>query len=462
MRYFLFIITLTFNLIWLPLAQATTNCTNQSEIPESECKTLLSLFNSTQGAGWFDIFSGGWGITNTPCSWAGIVCLDGHVIAIDRQNNGLNGSIPDLTGLTHLETLNLSHNQLQGALLTTHLPNSLQTLSLDNNQLSGTTPDLTNFPQLTTVNLGNNQLTETPPLPPPPVDPGSLQFSESHYPINENENLLTVTVQRTGGNEGQISAHYATQNETATAGSDFTEATGELIWTAGDSSDKTFTITIINDTLVEENETFTVALSDTTHILANTKITIEDDDQVVVVSPSPPVYGPFYAPLCPTNKSTISQVCRAMGNTMPCQITIEDTASISKAIFACDAENQGYISNSTIQAGATVRGGILTGYIINEGTLADFDFRGITLIGGTLSGTIVNNSEIGGWFQDVQLAPNAQISGGKLKGKIKGDIAAPARLDNVEIKAGAKLSGVIIGENVLIGEGVEFGEGVVE
>ena len=214
----------------------------------------------------------------------------------------------------------------------------------------------------------------------------------------------------------------------------------------------------------------------------NPKITIIDDDTIPSPSPQPPppsindntvndnkvvvvpsskVYGTFYAPRCPINKPTISHVCRAMDRIMPCQIVIEETASISRAIFACDAENKGYISNSTIKAGATVRGGILTGYITNEGTLADFDFRGITLTGGTLSGTIINNSKIGGWFQNVQLAPNTQLSGGKLKGEIKGDIEAPARLDNLEIKADSKLSGVIIGDNVQIVEEVEFGEGVI-
>lgn len=357
MRYCLFF---TINLMWLPLAQALTNCANQSEIPENECKALLSLFNSTQGAGWFDIFSGGWSISNTPCSWAGIVCRDGHVITIDRQNNGLNGSIPDLTDLTHLETLNLSHNQLKGSLLTTHLPSSLQALSLDDNQLSGTgTPLLPPSPSVdkTKITIVDDDTTTSPPPQPPPPS------------FNNN--------------------------------------------------------------------------------------------QVVVVSSSSSFYGPFSAPLCPTDKLSISHVCRAMGRTMPCQITIEDTASISGAVFTCNAKNQGYISNSTIKAGAVVRGEILTGYITNEGTLADFDFRGITLMGGTLSGTNTNNSEVGGWFQDVQLAPNTQLSGGKLKGEIKGDIDAPARLNNLEIKAGAKLSGVIIGENVQIGEEVEFGEGVI-
>ncbi len=118
------------------------------------------------------------------------------------------------------------------------------------------------------------------------------------------------------------------------------------------------------------------------------------------------------------------------------------------------------LSNSTIKAGATVRGGILSGYITNEGILADFDFRGASIIGGTLSGTITNNSKVGGWFQDVHLAPNTYINGGILKGEIVGDIEIPALLENLEIKSGAKLSGVIIGDNVHISENVVLGEGV--
>ena len=58
------------------------------------------------------------------------------------------------------------------------------------------------------------------------------------------------------------------------------------------------------------------------------------------------------------------------------------------------------------------------------------------------------------------MAPNTHINGGTLKGEITGDIGAPALLENLAIKAGAKLSGVIIGENVQLAEDVEFGKGV--
>jgi len=192
-------------------------------------------------------------------------------------------------------------------------------------------------------------------------------------------------------------------------------------------------------------------------------ITIVDNDSVVPpLEPqqSPHISRQFYAPVCSMNSSSINSICIAQKKTFPCNVTIEEEASISQAVFECDGENKGLLSNSTIKAGATVRGGILSGYITNEGILADFDFRGASIIGGTLSGTITNNSKVGGWFQDVHLAPNTYINGGILKGEIVGDIEIPALLENLEIKSGAKLSGVIIGDNVHISENVVLGEGV--
>ncbi len=293
MRYFIFFII---TLPWLPLAQATTDCAIQTDIPESECQTLLLLFNSTKGAGWFDLFEGGWNMTNTPCSWAGITCRDEHVIAIDRQNNGLTGYLPDLTNLAHLEKLDLSHNQLNGSISSACLPSSLQELSLSDNQLSGTAPDLTHFSNLKTVNFGNNQLASTPQLLPQlVVDTGT---------IDDNDVTILPPI------------------ETGT---------------------------------IDEN----------------------DENETIILPPSVSGVHP-----CPKNKLSISSSCNASGNTLPCNVTIEEGASIAQAVFECDAENKGWISNSTIKAGATVQGGVLTGGISNEGILADFEFRGRSIIGG--------------------------------------------------------------------------------
>ncbi len=120
--------------------------------------------------------------------------------------------------------------------------------------------------------------------------------------------------------------------------------------------------------------------------------------------------------------------------------------------------NDGWISNSTIQADAELIGGIVTGTIINHGTLKDFEFRGASVTGGTLAGTINNNSQMGGLFQEVSLAPNTRISGGGLQGIIAGDANAPARLDNVEIRENSQLSGVQLADTVQLGDNVDVTE----
>ena len=55
--------------------------------------------------------------------------------------------------------------------------------------------------------------------------------------------------------------NYATSDGTATAGSDYSATAGTLTWDDGDSSDKTFSIAIADDTLSEGNETIHLALS---------------------------------------------------------------------------------------------------------------------------------------------------------------------------------------------------------
>ncbi len=149
---------------------------------------------------------------------------------------------------------------------------------------------------------------------------------------------------------------------------------------------------------------------------------------------------------------------QTIGNTLDYKVKVETNGKLAKATFACDVENNGWISNSTIKAGVTLRGGTLTGYIVNEGTISDIVFVGISLQGGILAGTITNHSKVGGALKDVQLAANAKITGGTLQGNIQGDKTAPALLENLKIKAGSKLSGVILGNKVQKGKNVTIEE----
>jgi hypothetical protein len=90
---------------------------------------------------------------------------------------------------------------------------------------------------------------------------GSVQFSSATYSVNENVSTVTITATRTGGSANAGSVNYATSNGTATSGSDYTSTSGTLNWTDGDSANKTFSVTILDDLLVEGNETVNLTLS---------------------------------------------------------------------------------------------------------------------------------------------------------------------------------------------------------
>lgn len=113
---------------------------------------------------------------------------------------------------------------------------------------------------------------------------GTLGFSLAAYALSEGGGSTTITVQRTNGDDGPVSVHYATSNGTATAGSDYTAASGTLSWADGDDSPKTFTVAVTNDSSDEPNETVNLTLSSPTGGAAlhpqrrTATLTIQDND----------------------------------------------------------------------------------------------------------------------------------------------------------------------------------------
>ena len=141
-------------------------------------------------------------------------------------------------------------------------------------------------------------------------------------------------------------------------------------------------------------------------------------------------------------------------------VIFESNARVSGGQLAGNIDNQGFVSQVIIQPDTILEGGKLSGYIVNHGTLKDFEFVGAQVVGGTLAGLVINNSLIGGVFKDVNLAADAHLVGGDLQGKIQGDPAAPALLEDLEIQAGSYLEYVIIGDGVKLAADVTLGEGV--
>ncbi|MCH7670191.1 MAG: leucine-rich repeat domain-containing protein [Acidobacteria bacterium] len=120
---------------------AATICAAQTAIPETECESLVTLYDATGGDQWTQ--RTGWLTDPDPCTWYGVTCSAGSVVTgLVRIGNQLSGSIPaELGNLTNLEFLFLGGNQLSGS-IPAELGNltNLDFLDLCGNQLSGAVP----------------------------------------------------------------------------------------------------------------------------------------------------------------------------------------------------------------------------------------------------------------------------------------------------------------------------------
>ncbi len=150
----------------VPQAQglATFDCAAVTEIPQSECEALVAFYTSTDGANWVN--NTGWLQTNTPCTWYGLKCGEGHVTWLELYGNHLQGTIPpDIGNLLQLWVLGLSSNELNGPI--PHELGKLVNLSflfLNNSQLSDSIPvELGNMSGLIFLKLQNNQLSGSIP-----------------------------------------------------------------------------------------------------------------------------------------------------------------------------------------------------------------------------------------------------------------------------------------------------------
>jgi Leucine-rich repeat (LRR) protein len=138
---------------------ASAFCADVTQIPEVECLALESLYQATNGVNWAQ--NQGWMANHQPCTWHGVVCNSGHVIALDLEANQLEGSLPsELSYLSHLVWLVLNDNQLAGPIPSQLAAlNNLHSLHLTGNQLSGEVPaELGDLGNLKELGLGSNQL----------------------------------------------------------------------------------------------------------------------------------------------------------------------------------------------------------------------------------------------------------------------------------------------------------------
>ena len=138
-----------------------------------------------------------------------------------------------------------------------------------------------------TVTIKDDDVAATTP------QPGAFEFSVASYSVNEGAGKVNITINRVGGSDGVATVDWRTLGQTATSGADY----GDFGWTtltfaAGETS-KTLPVSIVDDTLVEGDETFQVLLGNpaggaTLGTTSTSTVTIKDDDTVDKASTTPP------------------------------------------------------------------------------------------------------------------------------------------------------------------------------
>ena len=130
-----------------------------------------------------------------------------------------------------------------------------------------------------------------PGVPEPPHELAALAaLAIAGVSALESDGALTFTVSLSRAGGEPVVVRYATEDGTATAGSDYAAASGQLTFAALSTAARTIVVTVRDDAVDERAETFTVRLSDAqgaTLAVAAATGTIDDDDvRAVAVQPA--------------------------------------------------------------------------------------------------------------------------------------------------------------------------------
>jgi hypothetical protein len=112
-----------------------------------------------------------------------------------------------------------------------------------------------------TIRSGGQSATKVLALPVKQLPKPSASIGDASAAEANSVTSLSFAVTLSAATPKPVSIRYATADGTAAAGSDYTAASGTLTFEPGEKA-KTITVNILGDQAVEQNETFTVALSD--------------------------------------------------------------------------------------------------------------------------------------------------------------------------------------------------------
>ena len=345
--------------------------------------------------------------------------------------------------------------------------------------------------------------------------PGILQFSQIDYTVLEGEEEVIITVERIGGQHGEVKVQYATQDDLTDITDIIYESTsGELVWSDGDSAIKQFTINLFDNDFIGTDHILQVKLFDATGGTVierdETMINILDDDKAVFVL-SADAYANY------EGKDLIVGIYR-QGNNLISKIALDYEVKDDSAIAGEDYTvttktlvwesgdatkkevkiplifdrleegNETFYFNLTEASNSATIGSPNTAvvtvvetdpedckpvptrrkvrqsvncYLQNQSEVIITDLlveEYGTVDGGILQGNIQNS----GLIQNVTLAAGTIIEGGSIAGTIIGTADNKAILTNIKIEAGANLSNVVISSDTVFDpDSVGLGIGVL-
>jgi uncharacterized protein (TIGR03118 family) len=116
----------------------------------------------------------------------------------------------------------------------------------------------------------------------------TVQFSASSYLVSEGNNVIDITVTRSGDLTVASTVNYTTQGDGATQGSDFIFAAGTLKFGVGEAS-KTFPVFMPDDSYIEDVEHVDLLLSNPTGAALGgpyeAHLDIADNDSIAITPP---------------------------------------------------------------------------------------------------------------------------------------------------------------------------------
>ena len=252
-------------------------------------------------------------------------------------------------------------------------------------------------------------------------DDVTVSFARTRYEASEGDGVLDFVVRLSTATLQEVLVEYATVTGTATAGMDYRARTGILTFPAA-TTERMIRVRIIDDDVIEQEETFTVALrkafNATIEVGEATGVITDDDLPVVVnIAADPPTVvegqtavftltreGDLTAPL--TVPVSVTERGAFLTDEVPTEATFAANAATATLLVATDDDGH-------VEANGAVTAMITSGaYQIGDAASAtvaviDNDVRGVTVAPTTLR---IREGSSASYMVSIDTEPTADVT----------------------------------------------------